>query len=293
MKCFYPYFRKVPYSIGDGNDYSVPYPCGRCEWCRKQQASIWSLRLQFEAMRWQNIGFVTLTYNDLHVPDGYNLSPEHLQSFLKRLRFYLPYKIKFFACGEYGTKRGRPHYHLVIFGLKPEDYKYISIAWSYGFVDVSPLLSANGLAYVAKYTTKKIGSMKEVSKHYSRRVVPFLRCSKFLGISFVESCTIYTNVVRINGYIKYIGRYLTNKLKEKFNINDENKYSFSYNFIADVVSKFEHKLSTADTGFNFHVGVERFCYDLYIQQFRFEFLQKLKLQKDRIFDGSQLLLHKE
>lgn len=284
MKCFKPYFKKLPYSVGDGKDYSVPYPCGRCEACRKQNADIWTFRLQMERTQWQHTAFITLTYNNEHCPKDYSVSPAHVQSFLKRLRYYLPYRVKYFLCGEYGTKKGRPHYHLIVFGLKPSDYYLIDQCWTYGFNRTEPSLSDRSLAYVAQYVQKKIGTMVQVFNYYDKRIPPFLRCSKGIGISFVDMCSVYTQIVKIGGYTKYIGRYLKNKLAEKFGILEKVKeqgYIFGYNFIDAVVSssKLSHNLySTA--------SLESLAYEEYITQYRRDFISRLKLRKERIFDGT-------
>ena len=63
--------------------------------------------------------FLTLTFDDLHLPASGSVNVRDVQLFLKRFRKALTYrnmKIRFFACGEYGDKNLRPHYHLIIFG---------------------------------------------------------------------------------------------------------------------------------------------------------------------------------
>lgn len=89
----------------------------------------------------QTAYFVTLTYDPTNLyysPRGYkSLCKEDLKKFFKRLRYYHGDKriytdmyrygyrdkkpIKYYACGEYGTQTGRPHYHAIIFNAHRND----------------------------------------------------------------------------------------------------------------------------------------------------------------------------
>lgn len=97
--------------------------------------------------------FVTLTYNEEHLPEGAQLVPEHLQKYLRALRDRVrPRTVRFFASGEYGEQKGRPHYHVVLFGDLFEHE--IRETWPHGFVQVLPL--DKGLCqYIAGYTLDK------------------------------------------------------------------------------------------------------------------------------------------
>lgn len=94
-------------------------PCGKCTACRISKASEWTQRIQDELVFYKEAIFTTLTYDDQHIIEtDYQLQKADLQKFLKRLRKDLyPRKIKYFACGEYGEKNERPHYHLIILGM--------------------------------------------------------------------------------------------------------------------------------------------------------------------------------
>jgi hypothetical protein len=70
--------------------------------------------------------FVTLTYDDASLPPGYDLRQglvyRHFQLFMKRLRKRFG-PVRFYMCGEYGGKNGRPHFHVLLFGFRfPEEY---------------------------------------------------------------------------------------------------------------------------------------------------------------------------
>lgn len=219
MACFSPYFKREK-----GYPYCLPFPCGRCLYCRIQKKREWKLRITIEAMQYTSNAFLTLTYNPANIPEGYNLSPQHLTLFFKRLRYFLPYPIKYYACGEYGEKRGRPHYHAVVFGLQPEHFKLVESCWSYGYVKVEvPRNSASVGSYVAGYVTKKIGTMQAVSQYYGGRIPPFQRQSKGIGLSIVEKLPFYSSIIRIGKESFYIGRYLRNKLAERFNVLEQVK----------------------------------------------------------------------
>lgn len=101
MQCFHPVTLK--------NGQTVP--CGSCIGCRINKTSQWTFRLLLEQKNWDKASFITLTYDDDHLPSDASLHPEDLTLFWKRLRKNLDgRKIKYFACGEYGDATQRPHY---------------------------------------------------------------------------------------------------------------------------------------------------------------------------------------
>lgn len=127
--------------------------------------------------------FLTLTYDDAHLPSDYSVHVFVHQKFLKRLRESVGNKIRFFGCGEYGDQDNRPHYHYLIFNYRPHDLKLhskknniplytsqkIQKLWPYGFSTVGELTYETA-AYCARYTVKKIGGDKAAS--YYQRVHP-------------------------------------------------------------------------------------------------------------------------
>lgn len=105
--------------------------------------------------------FITLTFSDEHLPNPPYVSKRDLQLFFKRLRKLIaPRKIRYYACAEYGDKRGRPHYHAIIFGLSLSDQKLVEQAWGLGFVSVDKV-ELGSIAYVAGYVSKKFIHSKE------------------------------------------------------------------------------------------------------------------------------------
>lgn len=106
----------------DGTKRKMLVSCGQCLECLKGQSQKWALRCLSEARKYSDVCFITLTYNEAHKPDCGSLKRSDLQNFMKRLRkFVAPKKIRFFYCGEYGKRGLRPHYHIMIFGWKPND----------------------------------------------------------------------------------------------------------------------------------------------------------------------------
>ena len=59
-------------------------------------------------------------------PPGNELSKHDLNLFIRRLRKVNP-GIRYFAVGEYGSEKGRPHYHAIIFNLI--DLALITDSW--------------------------------------------------------------------------------------------------------------------------------------------------------------------
>lgn len=101
-------------------------PCGKCAFCIKKAIDAWCMRLRHEMEVSSSAFFITLTYNDEHLPPGEELRKRDLQDFIRRLR-KVNKGIRYFAVGEYGTEKGRPHYHAVIFNLL--DLNLITDTW--------------------------------------------------------------------------------------------------------------------------------------------------------------------
>lgn len=162
-------------------------PCGECLDCVQKKSIEWQYRLLDEQAQHKESFFLTLTYGD-DCPSA--LRPKDLQDFLKRLRERIaPVRIRFFACGEYGGK-GRPHYHLLVFGWKPDDLAYfyttdkgdkiyrspfVAQVWKHGYITIGDI-SYKSAKYCAKYLQKL-----DTREH---AVKPFLRMSNRPGIGY-------------------------------------------------------------------------------------------------------------
>lgn len=189
----------------------ITVPCGHCVNCRKEHAKEWKIRLLHESQYHEFFQFVTLTYDDDHLVSP-SLVKSDLQKFFKRLRKNTGSKFKYFACGEYGPKTFRPHYHFIIFAFFPVEV-YQS-CWPLGFVKVGNKMSDKSLSYVSGYVDKKVC---ERPKDYIKKglVPPFLLSSQGLGLQW---CLDNSKLLLEQGYIRYNGfpcpipRYYRKKL---------------------------------------------------------------------------------
>lgn len=163
-------------------------PCGHCLACRIARSREWALRLLCEMEFWDNAIFVTLTYDEDNVPKNGSLCPRDLTLFFKKLRKDLDKddrKCKYFACGEYGGRFGRPHFHFIGFGLSAKDRKLIKENWDKGIVHIGTV-TYNSCRYVAGYVQKKLYG--KGAEYYDEKGIlpPFSRCSKGIGERYVE-----------------------------------------------------------------------------------------------------------
>lgn len=169
-------------------DQPIKLPCGRCIGCRLEKSRQWAMRCTHEASRYEENCFITLTYDDDHLPEPPSINKHHWQTFMKALRYSVrPKKIRFYQCGEYGTNQdltslktiGRPHYHAILFnhnfsdrelestnatGDKLYSSKILADLWPHGFCTIGDMTFETA-AYVARYAMKKIGGMEAID-HY-------------------------------------------------------------------------------------------------------------------------------
>ncbi|QCS36550.1 replication initiator protein [Capybara microvirus Cap3_SP_450] len=216
----YEYYDKN-FPLQDGTK-AIRIPCGVCIGCRSAQQLEWAVRLEKEESYWDNNYFLTLTYDEEHLPlpgkielDGeiYKnngnwkgcLIKKDLQDFWKRLREYYRDKegyigIRHYSVGEYGGTGKRPHYHAIAFNMPEiEDLELFSInklsgnkiytsktiekIWGKGYITIGEV-SWDSIAYVAGYCTKKLFGKKGKEIYAKKGQIPeFSLCSRKPGIA--------------------------------------------------------------------------------------------------------------
>lgn len=199
---------------------AVLVPCGRCVGCYLDYSRDWAIRIMSEVRSYDENYFVTLTYDDDHLPQGSQgfatLVPDHVSEFMKTFREMMRQEygvtgIRFFACGEYGGKDLRPHYHIILLNCPLKDLKdkfptpvdgtirycrrydsngdllkhsdIIHKAWNKGLCPIGEV-TFESCAYVSRYVLKKA---HDYSKDYYDKfgVVPeFVRMSRRPGIGY-------------------------------------------------------------------------------------------------------------
>lgn len=257
MLCRRPYIRDPTGKIlvrgrdmGFKTTDGIPFPCGQCLACRINRRRVWTLRLMLENYYHDKAAFVTLTYNDDDLPytvDGLpSLCKQDLQLWLKRLRKrFGGYQIRYYAAGEYGTRTHRPHYHVILYGIGPEqlDPQFalyggksggikglekrvtpLSLTWPYGIVHVGEV-TRESIQYVAGYVTKKF------TKKGDGYAPEFSVMSRRPGIGSravadVAAVLQHYNIaektqreLRIDGKKWPLGRYLQAKLAETLGVD--------------------------------------------------------------------------
>ena len=207
------------YMSTDKNRYAnnkfIDIPCNQCIGCRIDYSRQWAVRCVLESYYHSQTWFLTITYDDEHVPhsayidnitgevkDILTLDSNDFTKFLKRLRYYYKEKtgkeFRYFSCGEYGSKTLRPHYHMIAFGLELDDLKLVkqsptggnlyeselvNKAWKRGYV----LLSESNFdtcAYTARYVMKKRKGKDADEYEFYNIEKEFVRMSRNKGIGY-------------------------------------------------------------------------------------------------------------
>jgi hypothetical protein len=183
----------TPFQVRDKiTNQWMALPCGKCPNCMKRRTSGWSFRLMKEGERSETALFVTLTYNGYYLPftkNGFRtLDKRDLQLFMKRLRKLSGRKIKYYACGEYGSVKDRPHYHLILFNADPEK---VEKAWSFyktggGRMPIGNIFIGEVNEASIGYTLKYMQKPGKIPKHQNDdRVKEFSLMSKGLGANYI------------------------------------------------------------------------------------------------------------
>jgi hypothetical protein len=179
---------------------ALEIPCAKCTECKATHAKTWGARAYLESLTNRNGIFLTLSYDNEHLPIGKygnpTLKKEDVTLFKKRLRKKYGENLRTFECGEYGERRGRPHYHMIIWNIKPTDgrtvkenitgdtlwtSKTIEKIWNKGII-IYGNVTYESAAYVARYTNKK-RMIRPLAKDQEPT---YINMSRRTGIGFEE-----------------------------------------------------------------------------------------------------------
>lgn len=179
MQCISPVFVRNKNFNGPG----IFVDCGKCNFCLVKKQKDWVFRIQQEERVSSSSLFITTTYDDNHLV--YNVDsglPElcvrDVQLFVKRLRkaqaLVSDQRLRYYACGEYGTDYHRPHYHFIMFNMECSIVPKLIDLWRGGFVHVGDV-NLKSIRYVTKYVINRHGD-------YSGREPPRAWMSRNPGI---------------------------------------------------------------------------------------------------------------
>lgn len=136
-----PYYNKQVYgqqfgnlitvnrNLVDVNQY-IKVPCSVCAECRQQKINEYIQRAIVESLT-SHLFFITLTYSDDHIPvisirdQQYKYANyEHIKLMFKRFRdagYLAGRQYRYLCVNEYGERKHRPHFHLLLFVSKHPD----------------------------------------------------------------------------------------------------------------------------------------------------------------------------
>lgn len=169
MSCLKPKKIKNPryiglgaHSIGEYSErvYGVRYPpnmyitvsCGKCINCQKRKFNDYRMRLLYELNRYPRSIFVTLTFDESNLKRFKGNPNKSIRLFLDRVRKVYGKQVRHWFVAEFGKKRGRLHYHGILFNCRMENEE-LEKYWQYGntFVGYANEITAK---YIVKYLTK-------------------------------------------------------------------------------------------------------------------------------------------
>ena len=188
--------------VGKKGDIAPPgqssfrLPCNNCIGCRIDRSQMWATRCMHESSLHLENSFITLTYNETHLPQDGSLDKTHFQTFIRELRRQHATKtIRYYHCGEYGPGLKRPHYHALLFGhdftdktlfnsvegINTYSSESLERIWGKGFCTTGEVTQESA-GYVARYCMKKINGAR-AADHYQGLAPEYSTMSRRPGIA--------------------------------------------------------------------------------------------------------------
>ena len=220
-------------------DNNQEVACRMCWQCRKRKVSDYVGRCIAEAKMSKKTFAVTLTYDADQGVNAVTLIYKDVQDFLKRLR--KNYKCRYIVTGEYGSAKGRSHWHIILFfqdnwpevtSNKRVDWKY----WKHGFAYFQEP-DWKGFEYCLKYVLKDQTS-RQSDSHLAMSKKPPLGHEFFqqLAKQHVEQALVPQT------YFYKFGDVRDYKNREKgFMMQGKTRENFMETFINEWEAKYDHE----------------------------------------------------
>ena len=225
----------APIKLDDGTEVG----CRECWQCRKRRVNDYVGRCIAESKFAKKTYAVTLTYGADEGVNAVTLIYKDVQDFLKRLR--KKYKCRYIVTGEYGSAKGRSHWHIILFfqdnwpevtSNKRVDWKY----WKHGFAYFQEP-DWKGFEYCLKYVLKDQTS-RQSDSHLAMSKKPPLGHEFFqqLAKQHVEQALVPQT------YFYKFGDVRDYKNREKgFMMQGKTRENFMETFINEWEQKYEHE----------------------------------------------------
>lgn len=238
---------------------TMQVPCGRCPACIDNKRKAWYVRLKQEVKHSFNAFFVTLTYAPDALPRnslGYpTFDIPGVQKFLKRVRKELeveqrnspyPLHLRYFLIGEYGSKKGRPHYHAIFFNIPDELdlYNLIREKWGQGRISVSRLCEAQ-IGYCANYMYGKSDKIPDLYVDDTNKIPLLTSRRPGIGANYLSKDVIEWHLqgnraYYMDGKIKYcLPRFYKDKIFVGY---QEKRKLYKENYARILEKKYEQYL---------------------------------------------------
>ncbi|WNK13153.1 MAG: replication initiator protein [Microvirus sp.] len=205
--------------------------------CLRSRKNAWAFRLRWELKRSKTAKFLTLTYNPENLPTvptktgtRMSLRKRDLFRFINSARkandryftdqgLETPdFKMKYYAVGEYGTKGGRPHYHIILFNMHEKVFDKLPGIWDKGYIHLGNV-NGKSINYAAKY-------LIDIDEKHNKGNVErtFSAMSKGLGDNYLKANKDWhksdqdtpedwrLHVINDEGFKSPLPRYYKNKL---------------------------------------------------------------------------------
>lgn len=160
-------------------------PCHQCWQCKENRINDWVGRCIAEQETALAATVVTLTYGGGDTAAARFLRKSDITTYMKALR-NAGHKVRHFAVGEYGSKKGRSHWHIVLFWQTPMPHRELrkninDEYWPHGF-SFWDHADASSIRYVMKYINKDAQD-PDTAKSMSMSKKPLLGWRYFLELA--------------------------------------------------------------------------------------------------------------
>lgn len=280
---------KKPFTRG-----ALTFGCGQCVSCRINRRRLWASRLLLESYKHGDSAFITLTYDEEHLPNDLSLRPADVQAWLKRIRKAVePLRLRFYLVGEYGEETQRPHYHVILFGFRTclrsrtehrlpvccSQCSLVKTTWTFGGVDLGTV-TTDSIQYVCGYILKKMTAKNDI--RLNGRYPEFARMSLRHGIGagamsdlafqMMLNDVALDEVARLDGdvptYLKegrksvLLGRYLRKCLRKELGLpSDVSLERWSRQVVADMELMKKHCDETGEDFYKYRLDKMKQSYN--------------------------------